>query len=198
MGGEKKEIIMDITTSLYTGKLVRLTRIEFEKDPETLALWMQDASLMRMLGDDPARPLAPAQIKKRLENIEKEMDEKHEMFYYHIRPLADEKLVGWAKIYWVLWPSQIANIELAIGPSEQKQGYGSDASRLLLRLAFDELNLNRLTVKIPAYNIPAIEFAKKFGFREEVRRREVILRDGRRWDLLLFGLLRSEWSVNHE
>lgn len=189
---------MDITTSLYTGKLVRLTRIEFEKDPETLAQWTQDASLMRMLGDTPARPLAPFQIKKRLEGIEKEMDEKHEMFYFHIRPLDDEKLVGWAKIYWVLWPSQIANIELAIGPSEQKKGYGSDASRLLLRLAFDELNLNRLTVKIPAYNIPAIDFARKFGFSEEARRREVILRDGRRWDSLLFGLLRSEWSVNHE
>ena len=189
---------MDITTSLYTGKLVRLTRIEFEKDPETLAQWSQDATLMRMLDHTPARPLAPVQIKKQLENIEKDMDEKHEMFYYHIRPINDEKLVGWAKIYWVLWPSQIANLELAIGPSEQRQGYASDALQLLLRLAFNELNLNRLTVNVPAYNIPAIEFVKKFGFREEVRRREVILRDGRRWDLLLFGLLRSEWSVNHE
>jgi RimJ/RimL family protein N-acetyltransferase len=198
IGGEKKEIIMDITTSLYTGKLVRLTRIEFEKDPQTLAEWSQDASLMRMLDDSPARPMASEQIKKRLEKMEKEMDEKHEMFYFHIRPLEAEQLVGWGKIYSILWPSQIANIELAIGPSEQNKGYGSDAFHLLLRLAFDELNLNRLTVRLPAYNIRAIEFVKKFGFSEEVRRREVILRDGRRWDFLLFGLLRSEWSVNHE
>lgn len=49
---------MDITTSLYLGKLVRLTRIE-EKDAETLAQWSQDASLHRMLYEGPAQPLSP-------------------------------------------------------------------------------------------------------------------------------------------
>jgi len=67
-----------------------------------------------------------------------------------------------------------------------------------LRLAFNELNLHRLTVMLPEYNIRGIELAKKFAFSEEVRRREVIFRDGRRWDSLQLGLLRSEWSVNHE
>lgn len=189
---------MDIATSLYTGKLVRLTRIEFENDPLILAQWSQDATLARMLNETPARPLASELIKKRLENIEKEMDEKREMFYFHIRPLEEERLVGWGKIYWILWPSQIADFQMAIGPSEQNKGYGADAFRLFLRLAFDELNLNRLTVILPEYNINGIKFVKKFGFSEEVRRREVILRDGRRWDSLRFGLLRSEWSMNHE
>jgi RimJ/RimL family protein N-acetyltransferase len=191
------KVIMDISTSLYTGKLVRLTRIELEKDPETLAKWSEEATLARMLDQTPARPLAPEQIKKRLEKIEKEMDEERNLFYFHLRPLSEEKLVGWGKIYRILWPSQIGNLELAIGPSEQKQGYGSEALKLLLRLAFDELNLNRLTVILPEYNIHGIEFVKKFGFSEEVRRREVIFRAGRRWDSLHFGLLRSEWSVKH-
>ncbi len=189
---------MDITTSLYTGKLVRLTRIEFEKDPETLAEWSKEASLARMLNETPARPLASEQIKKRLEKVEKEMDESRSLFYFHIRPLNEEKLVGWGKIYWILWPSQIGCLELAIGPSEQGKDYGANAMALLLRLAFNELNLHRLTVMLPEYNIRGIELAEKFGFSEEVRRREVIFRDGRRWDSLQFGLLRSEWSVNHE
>lgn len=189
---------MNIATSLYNGKLVRLTRIEFEKDPQTLAEWSQDATLARMLNETPARPLASEQIKKRLENMEKEIDEKREMFYFHIRPLEDDRLVGWGKIYWILWPSQIANFQMAIGPAEQNKGYGADAFRLFLRLAFDELNLNRLTVILPEYNIQGIKFVKKFGFSEEVRRREVIFRDGRRWDSLHFGLLRSEWSVKHD
>ena len=189
---------MDITTSLYTGKLVRLTRIEMDKDPEILAEWSKDASLARMLDQTPARPLATEQIKKRLEKVEKDMDEHHNLFHFHIRPLDGEQLIGWGKIYWILWPSQIANIELAIGPSEQNKGYGSDALSLFLRLAFNELNLNRLTGILPEYNVQGIEFAKKFGFSEEVRRREVIFRDGRRWDSLHFGLLRSEWSTNYE
>ncbi len=189
---------MDIATSLYTGKLVRLTRIEMEKDPETLAEWSKDATLARMLNETPARPLASEQIKKRLEKMEKDMDEHHEMFYFHLRPIGEEKLVGWGKIYWILWPSQIGCLELAIGPSEQNKGYGADAFPLFLRLAFNELNLNRLTVTLPEYNINGIKFVKKFGFSQEVRRREVIFRDGRRWDSLHFGLLRSEWSMKHD
>jgi RimJ/RimL family protein N-acetyltransferase len=197
LGEEKDEKSMEIAKSLYTGKLVRLTSIG-EKDAETLAEWSKEASLARMLNETPARPLAPEQIKKRFEKMEKEMGDNHEMYYFHLRPLNEERLLGWGKIYWILWPSQIANLQLAIGPSEQKQGYGSDAIQLFLRLAFDELNLNRLTVILPEYNLVGIKFLKKFGFSEEVRRREVIFRDGRRWDSLHFGLLRSEWSVKHE
>lgn len=189
---------MNLATSLYTGKLVRLTRIELEKDPETLAEWSKDAALARMLNETPARPLASEQIKKRLEKIEKEMDEEKNLFYFHIRPLGEEKLLGWGKIYWILWSSQVGCLELAIGPSEQNKGYGAEAMSLLLRLAFDELNLHHLTVMLPEYNIQGIKFIESFGFCEEVRRREVIFRDGRRWDSLHFGLLRSDWSVKHE
>jgi RimJ/RimL family protein N-acetyltransferase len=188
---------MDITTSLYTGKLVRLTRIE-EKDAETLAEWSKEATLGRMLYQSPARPLAVWQVKKQLEKIEKAVDEEKNLFYYHIRPLGEERLIGWGKIEWILWPSQVGAIRMAIGPSEQNKGYGSEAFSLLLRFAFDELNLHRLTAILPDYNLQGIKFVKKFGFSEEVRRREVLFRDGRRWDLLNFGLLRSEWSVNHE
>jgi RimJ/RimL family protein N-acetyltransferase len=188
---------MDIANSLYTGKLVRLTRIE-EKDAETLAKWSKDATLGRMLYQAPARPLSVAQVKKQLEKIEKEVEEEKNIFYYHIRPLGDEKLVGWGKIDSILWPSQIGIVRMAIGLSEQKKGYGSEAFSLLLRFAFNELNLHRLAATLPEYNVEGDKFLKKFGFSEEVRRREVIFRDGRRWDILHFGLLRSEWEGRHE
>jgi len=126
------------------------------------------------------------------------MDEEKNLFYFHLRPVGEEKLVGWGKIYWILWPSQTGCLELAISPSEQNKGYGAEAMSLFLRLAFDELNLHRLSVILPEYNLQGINFVKKFGFSEEVRRREVILRDGRRWDSLQLGLLRSEWSVKHD
>ena len=188
---------MDIATSLYTGKLVRLTRIE-EKDAETLAEWSQDATLGRMLYQAPTRPLSPAQVKKQLEKIEKEVEDEKNLFYFHIRPLGEEKLVGWGKIEWILWPSQVGVIRMAIGPSEQKKGYGSEAFSLLLRFAFDELNLHRLAAILPEYNVEGNQFLKKFGFSEEVRQREAIFCDGRRWDMLHFGLLRSEWEGRHE
>ncbi len=47
---------MDIVTSFYTGKLIRLTRIELEKYPEALAEWSKDASLARSTGWSPISP----------------------------------------------------------------------------------------------------------------------------------------------
>ena len=51
-----------------------------------------------------------------------------------------------------------------------------------------------MTIVVPEYCQAAITLVNKFGFVEEVRRRKAILRDGRAWDLLVFGLLRSEWA----
>lgn len=65
--------------------------------------------------------------------------------------------------------------------------------RLLLRYAFAELNLYRLTALVPEYNQGAMQLFQKFGFVEEVRRRKALNRDGELWDLLAFGLLNSEW-----
>jgi RimJ/RimL family protein N-acetyltransferase len=65
---------------------------------------------------------------------------------------------------------------------------------MLLRFAFAELNLFRVTARVPEYNDGALALVRKFGFVEEVRRREALERDGRFWDLIVFGLLRSEWE----
>jgi RimJ/RimL family protein N-acetyltransferase len=64
---------------------------------------------------------------------------------------------------------------------------------MLLRFSFAELNLFRATAYIAEYNEGGIALMKKFGFTEEVRRRQALDRDGRRWDLLVFGLLKDEW-----
>jgi RimJ/RimL family protein N-acetyltransferase len=189
---------MNLNQSLYLGERTRLTRIELESDPAALAAWTKDAALLRSLGEEVARPLSVWDVKKRLEKVEKEMDEGDTLYYFHIRPREGDTLLGWGKIYWILWASQIGNLELAIAPSEQGKGYGSDAMGLLLRIAFRELNLHRVAVSLPSYNLPGIALAQKFGFRQEACRREVYLRDGKRWDDLSFGLLNAEWSANHE
>jgi RimJ/RimL family protein N-acetyltransferase len=64
---------------------------------------------------------------------------------------------------------------------------------MLLRFVFAELNLFRVTAYVPEYNEGATALLNNFGFVEEVRRRQALERDGRRWDLFVFGLLKDEW-----
>jgi RimJ/RimL family protein N-acetyltransferase len=185
---------MDIQTQLFVGQLIRLGPVDHEKDPEIESRWTHDLAYLRAIGISPARPISPAQVKKKYEAIEKEMDESKNLFYFAIRSRADAQLLGFTRIYWVEWTHGTGNLSLGIGdPVDRRKGYGSDALRLMLRFAFAELNLYRLTVALGEDNSGALQFFEKFGFQEEVRRRKALQHDGQTWDLLHLGLLAEEW-----
>ena len=190
---------MRIDEPLFEGEHICLAPIDHEKDPEIESRWTHDAEYLRLLSADPARPIAPALLKKKYDEIEKEMDEGRKLFYFTIRLRSDERLIGFARLFWIEWSNGTGMIQLGIGdPQDRGQGYGSEALRLLLRYAFAELNLHRLTAFIPEYNKGAMRLFEKAGFIEEVRRRQAIHRDGRRWDMVHMGILRREWKLQHD
>lgn len=184
---------MAIEAQLFEGETIRLGSIDFDKDPEVESRWTHDLSYLRMLGRDLARPLSQAQLKKKYEAIEKGMEE-HNLIYYTIRRNEDNGLLGFIRLEWIEWTHGAAQLRMGIGDAtERGKGYGSQALRLFLRFAFDELNLYRLTATVGEDNPGAIAFFHKFGFVEEVRRRKALLRDGQTYDLLMLGLLKYEW-----
>jgi len=186
---------MSIDTPLFDGKLIRLGPIDHEKDPEIVSRWTHDAGFMRMMYTDPLRPLSAWQVKKKLEELEKSIEENKNIFHFRIHIKSDDRLVGFAELLWISWTNLSGHIRLGIGaPEDLRKGYGRETLGLLLRYAFDELNLYRLSAVIPEYNLPAQSLFKSFGFVEEVRRRQALERDSRRWDLLDFGLLAGEWK----
>jgi RimJ/RimL family protein N-acetyltransferase len=65
--------------------------------------------------------------------------------------------------------------------------------RLALDYAFSELNLHRVQLTVFAYNARAIALYEKLGFVREGVYREFLHRDGVRYDMYLYGLLRREW-----
>jgi RimJ/RimL family protein N-acetyltransferase len=184
---------MSIDHPLFEGSLIRLGPIDHEKDPEIVSRWTHNARFMRMMYTDPAHPQSAWQVKKKLEELEKSIEEEKNIFHFRIRNRSDDRLVGFAELLWISWTNLSGYIRLGIGaPEDQRKGYGRETLSLLLRYAFDELNLYRLSAVIPEYNLPAQSLFKSFGFVEEVRQRQALERDGRRWDSLDFGLLAEE------
>ena len=184
---------MSIEQQLFEGETIRLGPIDFEKDPEIESRWTHDLSYLRMLGRELARPLSQAQLKKRYEAIEKGMEE-HTLIYYTIRRKEDNQLLGFIRLDWIEWSHGAAQVKMGIGDAQERgKGYGSQALRLFLRFAFDEMNLYRLTATVSEDNPRGVSFFQKFGFVEEVRRRKALLRDGQTYDLLMLGLLKDEW-----
>ena len=186
--------MFDIQTQLFEGQDIRFGPIDHEKDPEIESKWTHDSEFTRLMDTAPARPMSAAMIKKQYEKLEKQVEENKNLFHFMIRAKADDRLMGKASIYWIEWTNGNGFIRLGIGAAEdRRKGYGTQALRMLLRFAFSELNLFRVTAHVQEYNEGAIALLQKFGFVQEVCRRKSLERDGRRWDLYVFGLLSEEW-----
>jgi RimJ/RimL family protein N-acetyltransferase len=186
--------MFDIQTQLFEGPDIRFAPIDHEKDPEVESKWSHDSEFMRLMDTNPARPMSPAMVRKQYEKLEKEIQEEKNLYHFMIHTRTDDRLIGKALIQWIEWTNGNGFIRLGIGAAEdRRKGYGTQALRMLLRFAFAELNLYRVTAVVPEYNAGAIALLYKFGFVQEVCRRKSLERDGHRWDLYVFGLLSDEW-----
>ncbi len=180
------------TNPLFEGELVRLAPRDPDRDAEVESHWTHDPEYLRLIDDHPAIPRSPGYIKKRYD--EEAKDKTH--FFFAVRARADDRLLGFVGLKWIQWSNGVAFLTIAIPkPEDRGKGYGKDALGLILRYAFDELNLYRLAAATFEYNTRAIRFLEHAGFATEVRRRQAIHRDGRRWDALVLGILRDEWRA---
>jgi RimJ/RimL family protein N-acetyltransferase len=188
--------MFDIQTPLFEGTDIRFGPIDHEKDPEVESRWTHDSDFMRLMETSPARPLSAAMIKKQYEKLEKQIEEDKNLYHFMIRLREDERLIGKASVGRIEWANGNGFIQLGIGAAEdRRKGYGTQALRMLLRFAFAELNLFRVSANVPEYNEGALALLRKFAFVQEVCRRKSLERDGRRWDLYVFGLLNEEWRA---
>jgi len=178
---------------LFEGDKIRFAAFDAEQDAPIFSKWTHDPEYMRLTEYDPARPLAPFHVKKKFEEMEKEA---HGDFYFFVLRLKeDDRAIGFAQIQWIEWNHGNAHFNMGIGsPEDRHKGYGSEALQMLLRYAFEEMNLYRLTCNTFEYNTGAQAFLTKHGFSCEVRRREAAYREGRYWDVLTYGILGEEWA----
>jgi len=73
------------------------------------------------------------------------------------------------------------------------QGYGTEASELMLEHAFRVLALHRVALSVFEFNERAVKSYLKVGFVIEGRARDAIWRDGRYWDEISMSILESDW-----
>jgi diamine N-acetyltransferase len=86
--------------------------------------------------------------------------------------------------------NRTAELGIYIGDvASRGHGYGSEAVRLLLGLAFRILGLQNVMLRVYEYNEAAIRVYQKAGFREFGRRHQSQFMDGRFWDVILMECL---------
>lgn len=106
---------------------------------------------------------------------------------------ADSPPVGFLRLYGINLVERFAFLETAVADHRSaRAGWGVEASRLLLAYAMDALELTRIEAKVYGYNVLSANALRRNGFREEGVLRQTRHWDGRRWDILVFGILEDE------
>ena len=177
---------------IFCGKSVRLSAYDPEEMSKAFARWTRNSEYVRLLFGFPRHMLS---AKAELKWMEEEVGElSPASYFFSIRTLAEDKLIGELGLDVVNWRGRDAFVGLGIGePEYWSKGYGTDIMNVLLRFAFTEVNLRRVTLGVFEYNPRAIRAYEKAGFRHEGRLRQSLNHEGKRWDNLFMGILREEW-----
>jgi RimJ/RimL family protein N-acetyltransferase len=174
---------------LMEGKLVELRITDPERDYAWFNTWFKDNQFARLLDSDPIT-FWPQKMTK--EWMEKHLDD---FLQFTIFKKGDaEKPIGFVGLDGINWVSGDAWVGIGIGEREcWGKGYGTDAMQVMLRYAFCLLNLHRISLSVFDYNPRAIRSYEKAGFVREGVEPEFLEREGKHFDLVLMGILRSEW-----
>ncbi|MCH4888002.1 GNAT family N-acetyltransferase [Acidaminobacter sp. JC074] len=105
---------------------------------------------------------------------------------------ADGKRVG----YLIANRNPDDNYELMrIVVTKSGQGYGSQAIRLLMKFAFEELDTNRFWLDVRMHNQNAISLYKTLGFKEEGILRECVKHNDGYVSVMVMSVLRREYEI---
>jgi ribosomal-protein-alanine N-acetyltransferase len=88
-----------------------------------------------------------------------------------------------------------ADIGYELAPEYWGQGFATEAATAIVGFGFRELNLHRISSWCIAENMNSARVLERLGMRLEGRLRENDYFKGRWWDVLVYGLLESEWRA---
>lgn len=184
---------MNNLTPYFAGKLVELKPIDLEKMAAAFVGWHRDTEYSRMADDDPANLYS---VRADQEWLESHADS---MTMFGIHEKVEGRLIGSIELAGFNWCSGDAWVGIGIGERDfWGKGFGTEAMQMILRYGFEELNLHRVSLSVFAYNTRGIRSYEKAGFKEEGRIRQFMVREGQTWDLIIMGILRSEWEKTAE
>jgi RimJ/RimL family protein N-acetyltransferase len=107
---------------------------------------------------------------------------------------ADHRHIGVMSLMEFGWKNRSATFAIMIGEAECRgQGYGTEATQMMVRYAFETLNLNRLQLGVFATNQPAIRVYENIGFVREGVAREHSFIEGRYVDHVNYAMLAREY-----
>jgi RimJ/RimL family protein N-acetyltransferase len=177
---------------LFIGKKVRLGQLTPQEWSKHFSAWSRNSEYGRLLQTNPVLPVSEKQAQRWFE--EDPTPHPTEEAFFAILRRSDDKPLGFAGFWGIQHNHGSCFTSIGLGEKESwGQGYGSEALQLGLDFVFSEWGLHRVSLIVFAFNQRAIRAYENLGFRPEGTLRQMILREGRRHNVLSMGILRDEF-----
>jgi len=170
---------------VYVGERVKLRAFELE-DAEPYRAWVNDPEIARLV--DRAAPVSREEHQAWYAALTSSPDN----LVFAVERLKDGAFIGLVWLYRINWRHRRAEVRIVLGErTAWGGGHGTDALRLLRRIAFGPINLEKLWADVLTTNPRGVAAFERAGFvREGLLRGDRVV-EGRRVDVVRLGVQRD-------
>lgn len=172
---------------MLEGKNIILRPLRMTDWEKTLE-WRNDLSIKRLTMMHPF-PITEMVERDWYEKIIKSTNDK--AIYFTITKKEDIP-IGFVSLSRINYQSKTCWLSIVIGETEeQSKGYGKEAMELIIGYAFNQLNMNKISLEVTENNTRAISLYMKLGFNEEGLLKQHFYSEGGYQNVHIFSIFRS-------
>lgn len=176
---------------MIKGQKVLLRAIERDDLP-LLHAFNNDLAVELAGGGDPPMPQSLARLEAEFDSQASGGGRNGTVFAIE----TDNHFIGICALFNTDHVAHTSELGITIGnQSYWSKGYGREALSLLVNYGFRYQNYHKIWLRVHSINERAIKAYTVVGFAEEGRLRQHVYGDGQYVDLILMGILRSEWKA---
>jgi len=153
-----------------------------------------DPELHLITDDRPFLPRHVGQVRARLEKQVTEPPDGETSVFLLAESAADGTFLGHGLLWGISAFEGYAHLGITLAPEVRGQGYGTEVIRLLCQYGFRNRNLRRLEIETLASNTAMRRTAETCGFIHEGTQRERAYDGDGFSDLVIYGLLKRDWT----
>ncbi|MBP5491194.1 MAG: GNAT family N-acetyltransferase [Lachnospiraceae bacterium] len=165
-----------------------ILREQREEDAAYFAYWFNQPKVMFQCGFE--KPTSEEEERTRISTSHRSEDS----VWFTITDL-DGNIIGETGLLRMFPAWHCTDLTIIIpDPEKQHKGYGTEAIRLVLDMAFHEFEMNRVSIGVVGLNTEALEFYTMIGFRQEGIQEQGYYYNGEYSDFVMMRILRQEWT----
>lgn len=162
-------------------------RVLEEKDLDAIFAWKNNYELVNLIM---AHPLPVARYE--MDDWFKRNQSNKDQVLFGISEPKSGELLGIARLMFIDWISSTAEFGIFIGSKNGTgKGYGKETVKMMLKFAFQDINLHKVYLKVTESNTKAIGLYESCGFVREGLLKSHFWSKGKYENVILMGILKN-------